>query len=123
MPEQWWITTGELAKGGTKILGPFGTRELALEVRTYVEKVRAPLTFWVASEEVPAENLSTRMDELFAELPEDAWTISHDEEADYRVCTVVIDWRKVPGQDGSQLQQRAGKLRLIPDLPRGSTSG
>ena len=53
-PQNWWITTGILALDGEKILGPFATQELALNVRRYVEKVEAPRTFWVDQEE-PAE--------------------------------------------------------------------
>jgi hypothetical protein len=49
----WWIATDELAKGGEKILGPFESRDLALEVRVYVEahpRYR-PRTFWVDQEQ------------------------------------------------------------------------
>lgn len=49
-PADWWIATDQLARGGEKILGPFVTRELALEVRSYVEAVKAPVTYWVDSE-------------------------------------------------------------------------
>lgn len=39
LAEQWWICTDVLARGGVKVLGPFATQELALDVRFYVEKV------------------------------------------------------------------------------------
>lgn len=45
LPPNWWITEG-IKQGGTKILGPFKSRELALDVRGYVEKVRGE-TYWV----------------------------------------------------------------------------
>lgn len=35
---RWWITTELLARGGAKRLGPFLNRDLAIKVRTYVEK-------------------------------------------------------------------------------------
>lgn len=43
----WWITTSALSRGGEKILGPFGSQELAMEVRRYMETAEAPRTFWV----------------------------------------------------------------------------
>jgi len=54
MSEKWWITTGPLDGGGEKaekVLGPFESQELALQVRAYVEKVNAPSTYWVDSEQ------------------------------------------------------------------------
>jgi hypothetical protein len=59
-----------------------------------------------------ADSLSERLDALLADLPEEAWSISHDPDSGYRVCTIVIDWRRVPGQDGPQLH-RTGKLRMV----------
>jgi hypothetical protein len=50
---QWWIADEQLTRGGTKSLGPFGSRDLALEVRTLLEQVRRPTTYWVDSEPVP----------------------------------------------------------------------
>ena len=47
--DRWWICEQPLPNG-KKILGPFESRELALEVRTYVEKVNAPATYWVDNE-------------------------------------------------------------------------
>lgn len=52
---QWWITTDALAGGGEKILGPFATKELAFEVRRYVELAEAPRTFWVDQDGPEAE--------------------------------------------------------------------
>lgn len=51
---EWWISDGDAARGGEKILGPFVSRDLALEVRAlYEAHPRAQgLTFWVS--EVPA---------------------------------------------------------------------
>lgn len=46
----WWIATGPLGAGGRKIMGPFGSQELALEVRAYIEKVNAPTTYWVSED-------------------------------------------------------------------------
>jgi hypothetical protein len=48
--EAWWIADEQLNRGGKKILGPFESRDLALEVRTLLEHVRRPQTFWVDSE-------------------------------------------------------------------------
>jgi hypothetical protein len=45
----WWVTTG-LAQGGKKLLGPFATKDLALSVRSYMEIVEAPATYWVEEE-------------------------------------------------------------------------
>jgi hypothetical protein len=50
-------------------------------------------------------NLGERLDALLDELPDEAVTISHDPGSDYRVCTIVIDWRLVP----------AGLLGLDPE--------
>lgn len=35
--DRWWVTTGPLADGGQKELGPFGSQELAMKVRSYME--------------------------------------------------------------------------------------
>lgn len=50
--ERWWICTDELTRGGEKILGPFESRDLALEVRAYVEQSprHKPRTYWVDAE-------------------------------------------------------------------------
>jgi hypothetical protein len=64
----------------------------------------------VASKESP---LSERLDAVLADLPENAWSISFDPAQDYRVCTIVIDWRLIPGQSGCQLQ-KTGRLALVP---------
>lgn len=47
----WWIATNALPLGGEKVLGPFATQELAFSVRSYVEKVNHPATYWVDSED------------------------------------------------------------------------
>jgi len=52
---KWWIATDQLTRGGAKLIGPFGSRELALDVRTYVERVNAPYTYWVDCEELDPE--------------------------------------------------------------------
>lgn len=51
-PERWWISDGDVAYGGEKILGPFGSRDLALEVRRLFEAHpdAGGLTFWVSQE-------------------------------------------------------------------------
>jgi hypothetical protein len=46
----WWICTGFLDRGGVKVLGPFVTEELAIDVRRYVENVNHPMTYWVDQE-------------------------------------------------------------------------
>jgi hypothetical protein len=48
---QWWIATNRMDRPHRKILGPFRSRELAMRVREYVEKVEGE-TFWVDSEPV-----------------------------------------------------------------------
>ena len=53
-PEQWWITTDVLSRGGTKIAGPFPSQDAALDARSAVELERYPSTFWVDSEPAPA---------------------------------------------------------------------
>jgi hypothetical protein len=53
--QQWWIATGQRGGAGTeKKLGPFGSMELAMEVRAYVETAESfmetpgtPITYWV----------------------------------------------------------------------------
>lgn len=57
MTAPWWICTDVLARGGEKVLGPFESQELALDVRTFIELVprhkrpdgpaRLAETFWV----------------------------------------------------------------------------
>lgn len=64
MGSKWWIATDALARGGQKVLGPFESQDLALDVRTFLEAVprhkrpdgpaRLAETFWV-DEEVPSE--------------------------------------------------------------------
>lgn len=46
-PEKWWITTAPISQLHQKILGPFGSQELALKVRGYLEKLFANKTYWV----------------------------------------------------------------------------
>lgn len=46
----WWIADGILAQGGKKLLGPFGSQELALQVRTHVEAAAPGPTYWVDEE-------------------------------------------------------------------------
>lgn len=48
--ERWWIATDELSRGGKKLLGPFESRDLALEVRQYVEAFHKGSTFWISKE-------------------------------------------------------------------------
>jgi hypothetical protein len=43
----WWIATDLRRHGGDKLLGPFVSRDLALDVRGYVEKVNHPTTYAV----------------------------------------------------------------------------
>jgi hypothetical protein len=49
-PERWWICDDQIKNGGTKLLGPFESRELALEVRRYYEACADGRTFWVDEE-------------------------------------------------------------------------
>lgn len=53
--QEWWITTDALSRGGEKVLGPFGSQELAIEVRRYVETAEAPRTFWVQRDDSTGE--------------------------------------------------------------------
>lgn len=55
-PEQtggWWVCDGILPPrgNGRKIIGPFATQELALKVRTYVEKAEQRTDLWVDEDE------------------------------------------------------------------------
>lgn len=43
----WWIATDLRRLGGKRLLGPFVTRDLALDVRAYVEKVNRPTKYAV----------------------------------------------------------------------------
>lgn len=54
---KWWITTDALARGGKKILGPFESQELALEVRVYVEAAHKTDQYWVDNEGEAGETL------------------------------------------------------------------
>lgn len=49
---KWFITTDKLPEG-RKVMGPFESRELALDVRTLLEDARRGETYWV-DEEVTA---------------------------------------------------------------------
>jgi hypothetical protein len=50
----WWITTGRKQDHGKRILGPFVSRDLALNVRTYVERAHRTDKYWVVTgDEVP----------------------------------------------------------------------
>lgn len=44
---EWWITTGVKSQNGRKVLGPFVSNTLALEVRSYVESVEGHHNYWV----------------------------------------------------------------------------
>lgn len=47
----WWITTGWLNKKGTrKVMGPFVSMDLAIEVRSYRERLEGHFTYFVDSE-------------------------------------------------------------------------
>jgi hypothetical protein len=48
-PGDWWICDGPLPDA-RKLLGPFATQELALNVRTYVEKAEKRSDLWVDDE-------------------------------------------------------------------------
>ena len=50
--EQWWVTTDRLDHGGRKIIGPFKSQDLAIRVRSYVEKVENRSDLWVDDERV-----------------------------------------------------------------------
>lgn len=54
---KWYITTDILERGGKKVMGPFESQELAIDVRTLLEfKIATesgetkPQTFWVDEE-------------------------------------------------------------------------
>lgn len=54
----FWIATNTRQAGGRRVLGPFVSRDLALEVRTFVEQspkaLRHGTTYWVVTgDEVP----------------------------------------------------------------------
>jgi hypothetical protein len=49
VPGDWWICDGPLP-AARKLLGPFATQELALNVRSYVEKAEKRSDLWVDDE-------------------------------------------------------------------------
>lgn len=51
--QNWWITTAFLDEGGKKVMGPFATLELAIEVRTLRERVEHVASYFVDSEPDP----------------------------------------------------------------------
>jgi hypothetical protein len=53
----WWVCDGILPPrgNGQKIIGPFATQELALSVRTYVEKAGQRTDLWVDDEPAAQE--------------------------------------------------------------------
>jgi hypothetical protein len=46
----YWICTERLRHGGKKVLGPFSTQKLALQVRTLLEFKNQPTTYWLDTE-------------------------------------------------------------------------
>lgn len=46
-PSSWWVCTDWLKDGGRKVIGPFDSRALALDVRTYVEKAEGHNRYFV----------------------------------------------------------------------------
>lgn len=53
--EGWWICTDFLSKGGQKVMGPFVSRDYAFAARTQLEKLNAPVTYWIDSLTAPDE--------------------------------------------------------------------
>lgn len=51
--EQWWITTGFLDEGGTKVMGPYESRFQAMDARNAWEKVYPHSAYCVDSEPAP----------------------------------------------------------------------
>lgn len=52
----------------------------------------------MSTDDQESQCISEDLDRLLARLPDDAWSIGHEAATDYRVSTITIDWRKVPGQ-------------------------
>lgn len=48
----WWITTEFFANGGEKVMGPFATRDLALDVRVLREAVEGHNRYFVDHEAI-----------------------------------------------------------------------
>ena len=46
----WWITTEFFAHGGKKVMGPFVSRDLAMQVRTLRETVEGHAAYFIDSE-------------------------------------------------------------------------
>jgi hypothetical protein len=46
---EWWITTHFLDKGGKKVMGPFVSRDLAIEVRVLREAFEGRCDYFVDS--------------------------------------------------------------------------
>lgn len=53
--QDWWITTDFLERGGEKVKGPFGSRGLAMEHRTFLEERERHNAYFVDSEPIPTE--------------------------------------------------------------------
>lgn len=49
---EWWITTEFFNHGGIKVMGPFVSRDLAMQVRTLRETVEGHNAYFVDSEVV-----------------------------------------------------------------------
>lgn len=72
------------------------------DVQAEISKALVPLTDEVEriralqQASIAIGGIAESMDYLMESLPDEAWEISHDPEADWKVCTIVIDWRLVP---------------------------
>lgn len=66
----WWVTTERLAKGGRKVLGPFPTREEAIDARACIERLKHRNDYWVDSEAVSQGSETHERDRARRSLPD-----------------------------------------------------
>lgn len=58
----WWICTDRLHLGGKKIMGPFVSKDNALDTRTRLEKLTEPTTYWVDSQVIDLRSLVSEVE-------------------------------------------------------------
>lgn len=107
-PERWWITTERLTHGGEKVLGPFESKDLALDVRYWRELANGDggPTYWIEQEPtdpVPSTTEGGPTDEDVNELidmPRDLLAVLRDPSIiirqDAAVFELIAKWQNAP---------------------------
>jgi hypothetical protein len=57
--KQWWITTDFFDNGGEKVMGPFISRRLAIDVRVLRESYESRADYFIDCEYAPADPTTT----------------------------------------------------------------